>query len=205
MHRLLGRVGRPGECGIEPTSRVLTIPNVISLARLLLVPVFVWLLARPGDEAWGLVLLGVVAASDWVDGYVARRTGQISAIGSVLDPLADRVLIVAALITFVAQGVFPLWAAVLVIGRDLCVLGGVFVGLVLHAKRVPVRWTGKVATFNLMVGIPLVAWGGFGLPLEAATEAVGWTLFCVGTVLYFVIAGRYAGDLMAVLRASQRG
>jgi cardiolipin synthase len=182
--------------------RIATVPNLISFLRILLIPVFVALLLNEGTEAAGLVLLGAVVSTDWIDGYIARRTGQVSNLGKVLDPVADRLAIAAALIALVARDAFPLWAALLVIVRDALVLlaGG---ALLLALKvRLDVRWIGKLATFALMCGIPAVAWGNFGLPLEALARVAGWTLFWIGIVLYYAAGVLYAFDLMRAARAS---
>src|SRR6266508_1366050 len=114
--------------GVAPArlDRIATVPNLLSLFRILLIPVFVALILHRGTEAAGLVLLGAVVATDWVDGYIARHTGQVSSVGKVLDPVADRLALTAALVAMVVRDAFPLWAAVLVIARDgLILLAGV--------------------------------------------------------------------------------
>jgi len=190
--------------GITRTDRILTWPNAITLARLLLIPVFVVLLSREGTEGWGIGLLIVVMSTDWLDGYVARRTQSVSELGSLLDPLSDRLVIMAALVAFVVRGAFPLWAAALIVGRDIVVLGAGVIALI-RRRPIAVRWLGKVATFDLMVGVPLIAWGGFGLPLAAASSAIGWACFSVGTALYYVTAVQYLRDLAKVVEASPGG
>lgn len=185
--------------GVTRTNRILTWPNAITLARLLLIPAFVLLLSHDGAEAWGMGFLVVVMSTDWLDGFVARRTQSVSELGSLLDPLSDRLVITAALVTFVVQDAFPLWAAALVVGRDIVVLGASIVALA-RRRTIAVRWLGKVATFDLMVGAPLIAWGGFGLPLAAASFAIGWTCFAFGTALYYVTAVQYLRDLRKTRR-----
>src|SRR5918996_2462442 len=126
IERML-RQERAGAGG-PASRRVFTVPNLISFARILLIPAFVWLLLREGSEYAGLLLLGFVVATDWVDGYLARRTGQVSEVGKLLDPIADRLAIAAALVPLVVRGAFPLWAALLILIRDGLVLvagGGV--------------------------------------------------------------------------------
>lgn len=189
--------------GDQTTDRLLTLPNLLSLLRILLIPVFVALIMGEGTEAAGLILLGAVVSTDWVDGYIARRTHQVSNVGKVLDPVADRLAIAAALIALVARDAFPLWAALLVIVRDVVVLlaGGVLlVGL---KVRMDVRWIGKVATFGLMCGIPAVAWAHFGLPLAALARAAGWTAYWFGIVLYYAAGVAYAFDLARAVRVAR--
>lgn len=188
-----------GEWQGESTARVLTVPNLISLGRMLLVPVFVWLLAHEETEVWGFVVLGLVMASDWVDGYIARRTNQVSEVGKLLDPLSDRAVIAAALITFVVLGALPLWAALVVIVRDVLVLLAGLVAL-RRGSRIDVRWSGKIATWNLMWGFPMIAWGALNLPLSHAATVVGWSLYALGATLYYWAAALYARDLVEALR-----
>ena len=183
--------------------RVATVPNLISLIRILLIPAFVYLIAHKGTEAAGLALLAGVVSTDWVDGAIARRTGQVSNVGKLLDPVADRLAIAAALIVLAVRDAFPLWAALLVLVRDALVVA-VGLWLLAGAKvRIDVRWIGKVATFGLMAGFPLVAWGNFGLALAQPTRIIGWSLFWFGVVLYYAAAFLYATDLRRALRASR--
>jgi cardiolipin synthase (CMP-forming) len=147
----------------------------------------------------GLIMFGCVVATDWVDGTIARRTGQVSELGKVLDPVADRLAIAAGIIALAIRGVFPVWAAVTIIGRDLVVLGvGVYL-LTQRRVRIEVRWIGKVATFSLMVAVPAIAWGALDLPLAAAATAVGWVCFAVGIVEYYIAAWVYAEDARRAL------
>jgi cardiolipin synthase len=185
--------------------RILTVPNALSLLRILLIPVFVWLILGDGTEAAGLILLCVVVATDWIDGSIARRTGQVSNLGKVLDPLADRLAIAAGLIAVVVAGAFPLWAALLVLVRDAAVLV-VFTVLLFRARiRIDVRWIGKAATLALMAGIPLASWAGFDLPAAGLAGVVGWSLYGVGIVLYYAAIWWYARDIGAALRARDAG
>ena len=92
-------------------NRIATVPNLLSVLRILLIPVFVGLILHHGSEGAGLVLLAFVVATDWVDGYIARHTGQVSNLGKVLDPVADRLAITAALVALLVRGAFPLWAS----------------------------------------------------------------------------------------------
>ncbi|MBI4259956.1 MAG: CDP-alcohol phosphatidyltransferase family protein [Actinobacteria bacterium] len=198
LDRMLGEARGAAEA---PSSRrILTIPNLISFSRILLIPLVVVLLVRPGTEYAGLLLLGFVVATDWVDGFVARRTGQVSELGKILDPVADRLIVAAALIALVVRGAFPLWAALLVLVRDgLIVLAGVVL-LVWRGARIDVRFVGKVATFTLMFAIPAIAWGNLDLVLGPAARVYGWLWFWVGIVEYYVATALYAGDLAAAAR-----
>ena len=182
--------GRP-----PASSAILTVPNLLSFTRILLIPVFVGLIVNDGTEMAGMVLFAGVAATDWVDGYVARRTNQVSELGKLLDPVADRFAIAAGLIAVMVRGALPLWAGLAVIGRDVAVLvvgAGMLAG---RGIRVDVRFLGKSATAILMTAITLIAWGNFGLPLAAAARASGWVLFAVGIAESYVAAAWYLRDV----------
>jgi cardiolipin synthase len=184
------------------TDRVLTIPNVISFLRIALIPVFVVLIVDQDTRRAGLVLFVVVVATDWVDGALARATGQVSDLGKVLDPVADRLAIAAGLIALVVADAFPLWAALLILVRDVTVL---IAGLVLLSKRrarIEVRYLGKVATFALMTAIACIAWGSLGYPLAPAALACGWAVYAVGIVEYYVATVLYVGDLRRAWRGT---
>jgi cardiolipin synthase (CMP-forming) len=191
--------------GPEPrttsSTRVLTLPNVISAARIALIPVFWKLIVDEDTTPWGIVLFGAVVSTDWVDGFIARRTGQVSNVGKVLDPVADRAAIASGLVALVIRGAFPSWAAVLILARDAVLLVG---GLLLLSRgvRLDVRWIGKVATFALMIAIPAVAWGSLDLWLAPVALAIGWPTLVVGLLDYYVAAAAYVVDARRALEPS---
>lgn len=199
-------MGKAHDGGVAPArvDRIATVPNLLSFVRIVLIPVFVALILHHGTEGAGLVLLAAVVATDWVDGYIARHTGQVSAVGEVLDPVADRLAISAALVAIVARDAFPLWAALMVIVRDGVILVAGLALLVALKLRLEVRWIGKAATFGLMCAIPLVAWGNFGLFLHAVALPAGWVLFWIGVVLYYGAAGIYAMDLIRAVGMARK-
>jgi cardiolipin synthase (CMP-forming) len=185
----------------ESSRRVLTVPNVLSAARIALIPVFVILLLDSDTRVPGFVLLWVLVATDWVDGFIARRSGQVTELGKVLDPLADRLILAAALITFVRVDAIPLWAALLVLVRDALVLTA---GILLGAQgiRIAVRPIGKYATFTLCWGIGLIAWSNFGFVVDDVAAVIGWVWFVVGVIEYYVATVAYIGDVRHALRRS---
>ncbi len=185
--------------------RILTVPNLLSAIRILMIPVFVLLLLDEDTRLAGFLLLGAVASTDWVDGYLARRTGQVTELGKVLDPIADRLALAAAIIAFVAEDLFPLWGAVLILARDaLVLLVGVWL-LLARGVRIDVRPIGKYATFTLMFGIPMIAWGNAGIAPDDFMRVVGWVWFPIGTVEYYAAGFAYARDIRAALRAPAAG
>jgi cardiolipin synthase len=182
----------------EPTggsSAVLTVPNLISATRIALIPVFVALIVDPDTTLAGIILFGLVVATDWVDGTIARRTGQVSELGKILDPVADRLAIAAGLIALIVRDAFPLWAGLLILVRDAVVLLVGVVALRRYHARPEVRFIGKVATFCLMISIPAIAWGNLGYAPTAVALAVGWLCYAVGIVEYYLAAAAYAADL----------
>jgi cardiolipin synthase len=189
-----------GTGGREPaSSAILTVPNLLSFVRILLIPVFVILIVHEGTELAGIALFAAVAATDWVDGYIARRTNQVSELGKVLDPVADRLAIASGLVAMMVRGAIPVWAGLAILVRDLAILvvGGAI--LTRRKVRVDVRFIGKTATFNLMAAITLISWGNLDLPLADAALAVGWVLYAVGIGEYYLAAAWYAGDLRRAL------
>ena len=135
------------------SSAILTVPNLLSFFRIGLIPVFVWLIVDEDTTLGGIVLFAVVAATDWVDGFLARRLGQVSELGKILDPIADRLAIAAGLIALSVRSAFPWWAALLILARDVAVL---VVGVAVYVRRgvrIEVRSVGKIATFSLMAAV----------------------------------------------------
>lgn len=181
--------------------KVATIPNALSAVRILLIPAFVLLILEEGTRLSGFLLLAAVVSTDWVDGYVARRMSQVTEVGKLLDPLADRLAMAAALLTFVATDLLPLWAALVILIRDALVLGAGIWLAVTDGPRIEVRTIGKYATFTLMWGLPLIAWGNAGLPADDLARVLGWVWFPVGAVEYYAAAGAYARDLAEAFRA----
>jgi cardiolipin synthase (CMP-forming) len=181
------------------SSAVLTVPNAISLARIVAIPVFCWLTANDSTRLWGIALFAVVVSTDWVDGVVARRIGQVSEVGRILDPVADRLAIAAGLITFALVGIFPFWAALLVLLRDAALLLGGAAVLWGKGIRVDVRWIGKIATFSLMAAIAWIAWGNADGPLGQVLLVGGWLAYVVGIVESYLAAGLYLIDVRDAL------
>ena len=181
------------------SSAILTVPNLLSGIRILLIPVFCWLIVDPDTTGAGIVLFGAVVATDWVDGTIARRTGQVSELGKILDPTADRLAIASGLIALMVRGAFPVWAGLLILVRDAVILiAGAYV-LFSRRVRIDVRYIGKVATFCLMVAVPAISWARLGYPLTALAAASGWIAFGVGIVEYYVTAVIYAVDIRRAL------
>ncbi|HYZ99962.1 MAG TPA: CDP-alcohol phosphatidyltransferase family protein [Acidimicrobiales bacterium] len=176
---------------------MLTLPNLVTAARLGCLPLFLWLLFGQEDRVAAAALLAALGATDWVDGYLARRLGQVSELGKILDPVADRLLFFVGAGGILVDGSVPPWFAVVVLVRE-AIVGGATVALaVLGARRIDVTWFGKAGTFGLMVAFPLflashadVSWADTLRPLAwiAAIPALALSLYAA--VLYIPIARR---------------
>jgi len=171
-----------------------TLPNALSSLRIAAIPLFVVLIVDRDTTFSGVIVFAIVCATDWVDGVVARATGQVSELGAMLDPVADRLAIAAGLVALVARDAFPLWAAAAIVGRDLAVLVG-GIALLPRDIRIEVRRLGKVATFTLMIAIVTIAWGRLGYALADGMLALGWVAFAVGVVESYVVGWWYVHDV----------
>ncbi|HVA04517.1 MAG TPA: CDP-alcohol phosphatidyltransferase family protein [Acidimicrobiales bacterium] len=171
--------------------RILTAPNGITFVRLACVPVFVWLLFGAHHQTAAAALLAVLGATDWVDGFVARRWHQVSTLGKVLDPTADRVLVGTAVISVIVVGAVPLWFGLLTVVREVLVSAAVLLLAALGAQRIDVLWVGKAGTFGLMFAYPtfLLAHGHAGW--QHPIEIVGWLSAVPALTLAWIAAAAY--------------
>lgn len=182
------------------SSRVLTLPNVLSSLRLLLVPVFLWAILTERDGL-ALVLLAASGITDYLDGKIARRYGLISRVGQLLDPVADRLFIVSTLLGLAWRDIIPWWLVGLLFARE------VFMGIVvLIAKHhgwvgLPVHFAGKAATFNLLYAFPLILLAEGESAWSRVAEPVGWAFAWWGTGLYWLAGILYAVQLRHLLTA----
>lgn len=184
-----------------PTTRVLTIPNLISLARLGCVPVFLWLLWGPEERGLAAVLLAVLGATDWIDGYIARRYDQGSELGKVLDPTADRVLLVSGAVALLVEDLpgavdVVLWV---VLVREI-VIAVATVGLgIAGARRIDVVWAGKAGTLALMFALPAFLVADSVNGLEVVGAVIGWGFAVAGIGLGYYAAMKYVPAARAAL------
>lgn len=180
---------------------ILTIPNILSFVRLLGVPLFLWLLLGPHADGWALAVLMLSGITDWADGVLARKLHQMSRLGALLDPIADRLYILAALVGLVLRSVIPWWLAALVIGRDLVLLTTVPVLRRRGLLALPVHYLGKAATFNLLYAFPLLLLGIRDDTLGDVTKPIGWAFTIWGTGLYLWAGGLYLWQVRRIVSA----
>lgn len=183
------------------TTRVLTLPNVLSFIRLLGVPLFLFLLLVRGNEVWAVVVLAVGGATDWFDGKLARAWKQRSRLGQVLDPMADRLYILATLVGFVLRDIVPLWLLIVLLARDVLMLTAL--GPALRRRgfvSLPVHFLGKAATFVLLYAFPLVLLGVGDEPWQVVARIVGWALAIWGCLLYWWSGALYLRQGVDVVR-----
>jgi len=173
--------------------RVLTLPNLLSFARLGGVPLFLWLVLGPKADGWAIIVLGLSGFTDWLDGQLARRLGQVSTLGKLLDPFADRLYILAVLVGLALRDVIPIWLAVLIPLRDILLAGLIAVLRRYGHGPLPVHFLGKAATFCLLYAFPLLFLGDGGSMFAAVAKVSGWAFAIWGTGLYW-----WAGVLYGV-------
>ena len=193
-----------GKAVAVTTDRVLTVPNALSLARLLGVPVFLWLIFAEYD-GWALVVLMASGFTDWLDGRLARGWNQISRVGVLLDPAADRLNIFAALVGLTARDIVPLWLVALVVGRDVLLVGLLPVLRWYGYGPLPVHFLGKAATFNLLYAFPLLLLADGHGRLSGLAAVFGWAFALWGVALYLLAGVLYAvqvRQLVAAVRAA---
>lgn len=178
---------------------MLTLPNLLSFARLLLVPVFLVLLVR-GEDAWALVVLIISSITDFLDGYLARTLNQVSRLGQLLDPAADRLYIFAALIGLAWRDLVPWWIVLIIVARDIFLL---VLGIVLANfgfGPLPVHQLGKIATFCLFYALPMIMLGEAFPFLSWWSQPLGWAFALWGAFLYWWAGIIYAIETARVIR-----
>ncbi len=197
-----GRVSSSGESELQPTTtdaievadpqdRYLTIPNVVTLVRLLCLPVFVWLLFGMQNRLAAAVLLAALGATDWIDGYVARRFHQVSSFGKLFDPTVDRLLFFVGVVSIVIDGSAPLGFCILVLFRETVVAAVTVVLFLRKVEPVEVTWFGKAGTFGLMCAFPLFLAGASDVAFAGTLTTLAWIAGAPGLVLSYYAAFAY--------------
>jgi cardiolipin synthase len=186
------------------TDRWLTVPNALSVVRLLGVPVFLWLLLGPHDDLIALAVLVFSGATDWLDGKLARWLNQMSRLGALLDPAADRLYIVATLVAFVLRGIVPWWLVVILVARDVAV--GLCLPVLRRAGYRPpeVHYIGKGATFALLYAFPLMLLAQGGSEVALIARPIGYAFVMWGSALYVWSGLLYIAQVVIAVRRPSR-
>jgi cardiolipin synthase (CMP-forming) len=185
------------------TDRLLTVPNAITVVRLACVPVFCWLLFGAHEQTAAALLLGVLGASDFADGYVARRWHQVSTVGKVLDPVADRILVVTAVISVLVVGAAPVWLGTAALLREVVVSAAVLLLASMGAQRIDVLWLGKAGTLGLMFAFPIFLLANGDAGWQQGLYVVAWLFAVPGLVLGWAAAAAYVPKALDALRAGR--
>ena len=184
--------GLTGEEAEDPgVGRILTAPNAITMVRLACIPLFVWLLFGTTHQTMAAVLLAILGATDWVDGFVARRYHQVSNVGKILDPVADRILVVTAVVSIIVYGAVPIWFGVATLAREVVVSVAVLLLASLGATRIDVLWVGKAGTFALMFSYPAFLLGDGTAHWQEPIRVIAWVTGIIGLTLAWIAAGSY--------------
>ena len=180
--------------------QLFTWANLVSILRLACVPLFVWLLLAEERRLAAAGLLAFVGATDWVDGYLARRLNQVSDVGKILDPTADRVLFLVAIVAMLIDGSVPVWFGVATLVREVVVSLAAIVLGILGARRIDVTWWGKTSTFGLMFAFPLFLVGNTDVFWAQAAEVAAYAIGVPSLVLHYYAGFGYVPLALRALR-----
>jgi cardiolipin synthase (CMP-forming) len=187
----------------DRADRLLTIPNVISVVRLCCLPLFLYLLFGRDNRAAAAWLLAALGTTDWIDGYIARHFDQVSELGKILDPVADRLLFFVGVGGIMIDGSCPLWFGIAVLVREVLVAGATLALAALGARRIDVTWFGKAGTFGLMVAFPLFLASHSTLGWADTAEVLAWIAGIPGLVFGYISLVMYVPLGIEALRAGR--
>jgi len=187
----------------EGSNAVLTVPNLLSMLRLAGVPLFLWLVLGPEEDGWALAVLMVSGVTDFLDGWLARKLDQQSALGQILDPVADRLYILAVVVGLALRDIIPWWLAVSLPLRDLLLWGLVPLLRTRGYSALPVHFLGKAATFNLLYAFPLLLLGDGDGTVATLAQLFGWALALWGIGLYWWAGVLYAWQVRKLLATTE--
>ena len=188
----------PGE------DRILTVPNAISAVRLACVPLFLYLLLGAEERLAAGILLATLGATDWVDGYIARRWPQVATVGKILDPVADRVVLLSGVVAILIDGAAPLWVGVATLGREVLISIGTLAVAGMGARRIDVSRVGKAGTFLTYFAYPLFLGGEAGVGSRGVWRGLAWACVIPGIVLSWWALATYVPAARQALREPRR-
>ena len=179
---------------------LLTVPNLITLVRLACLPVFLWVLFSQDSRLGAGLIIGALGATDWIDGYVARRFNQTSPFGAIFDPIVDRLLFIVGLSALGIDGAVAGWVAVLILFREVGIGLVMVVATLFGMERFPVTYLGKWATFILMFAVPALTLGSADMAVSGLFNVIGWALVVPGLFLSYLTGYRYLPQVREHLR-----
>ncbi|MFT4200616.1 CDP-alcohol phosphatidyltransferase family protein [Gordonia sp. (in: high G+C Gram-positive bacteria)] len=188
--------------GEQRTDRVVTVPNALSVLRLALIPVFLYVLLVAKADGWAFAILVASGASDWLDGKLARWLDQSSSLGALLDPLADRIYIIVIPLAFGIRGIIPWWIIGILIARDALLALQIPLLRSRGLVALPVLYAGKAATFALMSSFPWILLGQLDTAVGRAVLPFGWALLIWGLALYLWTFLLYWYQVLALIRST---
>jgi cardiolipin synthase (CMP-forming) len=186
------------------SDRVWTIPNLLSVLRLCGIPLFLYLALGPESDGLALLVLGFAGISDYLDGKLARRFNQATRLGQILDPVADRLYILAVVVAFAVRDIIPLWLAIALPLRDILLLVLVPFLRTRGYSALPVHFLGKAATFCLLYAFPLLLLGDGTGAIADLAFVFGWAFAIWGTALYWWAGLLYAWQVRVLLATMPR-
>ena len=184
----------------EVSTAILTVPNVISFVRLLCMPLFLYLLFARDNRAGAAYLLAVLGATDFVDGYIARHFGQVSELGKILDPTADRLLLIVGVGGIALDHAAPGWVIAAVIFREGAIAIAALAIAAAGARRMDVRWFGKAGTFGLLIAFPLFLGAKANLSWADQARFFAWFTVIPGLIFVYIAAALYIPDARKAIR-----
>jgi cardiolipin synthase len=184
----------------DVSDRIVTLPNALSVARLALIPIFVWVALGPEADGWAFVILAVSAVTDWLDGVIARRFNMRSRVGQILDPIADRLFVLSTMLVLAIREIVPWWLVALLLLRDITMLGIQLVVRRRGIEPIPVHYVGKAATLCLLYGLPVLFLSTGDGTLADIAKPLAWAFIIWGTGIYWWSAFLYAEQANAVIQ-----
>ena len=194
---------------VETDAGWLTVPNAVTVVRLACLPLFVWLATTTAHRAEAGWFLGTIGATDWVDGFLARRFHQVSNVGKIIDPVADRLLVMTSIFAVAGLGAVPWWFAGVTLGREVLVSVMTLALAAAGAARIDVLWWGKVSTFALMTAYPWFlitdASTGHASGWLGVARHITWAVGIFGLTLSWLVLGAYVPPALSALRRGREG
>ncbi|MDD2817284.1 MAG: CDP-alcohol phosphatidyltransferase family protein [Candidatus Nanopelagicales bacterium] len=186
------------------SERVITVPNALSVVRLIGVPIFLWLILVPQADGWAFLVLAVAGVTDWLDGALARMLNQQSRLGALLDPAADRLYIAATIVGLALRSIIPWWIVAALVARDVLLLGLIPLLRKHGMLTLPVTMLGKAATFCLLWGFPMLLLSTFDTWWGSLAGAAGWAFSLWGVALYWWAGLDYIRTARALSRSDTK-